>query len=178
MPRRRGKGQKHARGRCRAQEATVRALVAGAVAAAHAAHDAALLDPAGGARTFLGKDTLLVVRAWNGAGAPALLLAIHRIVNAVQLGLVGPKAALYRYWMEWRMSNQSGRPLSIGDALRLTGEESSSSLHSSAPALLNALRTRQFGDAAPYLNQAHATYPKGCASLTRRSVFYIRRTST
>ena len=39
------------------------------------------------------------------------------------------------------------------------------SLHSSAPALLHALRTRYPGDAAPYLNQARATYPGGVSEL-------------
>ena len=39
------------------------------------------------------------------------------------------------------------------------------SLRSSAPALLHALRTRYPGDAAPYLNQARATYPGGVSQL-------------
>ena len=39
------------------------------------------------------------------------------------------------------------------------------SLHSSAPALLPALRTRCPGDTAPYLNQARATYPGGVSEL-------------
>ena len=39
------------------------------------------------------------------------------------------------------------------------------SLRSSAPALLHALRTRYPGDAAPYLNQARATYPGGVSEL-------------
>ena len=39
------------------------------------------------------------------------------------------------------------------------------SLHSSAPALLHALRTRCPGDTAPYLNQARATYPGGVFEL-------------
>ena len=67
--------------------------------------------------------------------------------------------------MEWRTSNRSGRPLSMGDTLRLTGAGSAISLHSSAPALLQALRTRCPGDAAPYLNQARATYPGGVSEL-------------
>ena len=46
----------------------------------------------------------------------------------------------------------------MGDRLRLTGEGSADSLHSSAPALLEALRTRHSIDAALYLNQARATY--------------------
>ena len=114
MPRRRGNGPEHARARRRAQEALVRSLVAGAVTEAHAAHAAAGHDPAGSTRTFLGEAALPVVRALNGAGAPALLPAMHRKVNAVRPGLVGPKAALYGYWMEWRTSNRSGRPLSWG----------------------------------------------------------------
>ena len=63
--------------------------------------------------------------------------------------------------MEWRTLNRSGWPLSNGDTLRLTGAGSAMSLHSSAPALLHALRTRCPGDTAPYLNQARATYPGG-----------------
>ena len=84
---------------------------------------------------------------------------MHRIVNAVQPGLIRPEAALYGHWMEWRESNRSGRPLSMGDILRLTGAGSAMSLRSSAPSLLHALRTRCPGDTAPYLNQARATYP-------------------
>ena len=63
--------------------------------------------------------------------------------------------------MEWRTSNRLGRPLSMADTLRLTGAGSATSLHSSAPGLLHALRTRCPGDTAPYLNQARATYPGG-----------------
>ena len=90
---------------------------------------------------------------------------MHRIVNAVRPGLISPEAALYGHWMEWRKSNPSGRPLSMGDTLRLTGAGSAMSLRSSAPALLHALRTRYPGDAAPYLNQARATYPGGVSEL-------------
>ena len=50
-------------------------------------------------------------------------------------------------------------PLSMGNALRLTGEGSATSLHSRARALVHALKTRLSTDAAPYLNQAWATYP-------------------
>ena len=53
----------------------------------------------------------------------------------------------------------------MGDDLRLTGAGSATSLHSSAPALLHALRTRCPRDAAPYLNQARATYPGGVSEL-------------
>ena len=60
--------------------------------------------------------------------------------------------------MEWRTSNRSGRPLLTGDTLQLTGEGSATSLHSSAQALLHAMRTRHPMDAAPYLNQARAMY--------------------
>ena len=67
--------------------------------------------------------------------------------------------------MEWRESNRSGRPLFMGDTLRLTGAGSAMSLRSSAPALLHALRTRYPGDVAPYLNQARATYPGGVSEL-------------
>ena len=90
---------------------------------------------------------------------------MHWIVNAVQPGLISPEAALYGHWMEWRKSNRSGRPLSMGDNLRLTGAESAMSLHSSASALLHALRTRCPGDTAPYLNQARAGYPGEASKL-------------
>ena len=126
---------------------------------AHGAHAAARSDWAGNARAFLSKAALPAVCALNGAGVPALVLVMHRIVDTVQLGLISPEAALYRQWMEWRESNLSGRPLSMGDTLRLTGAGSAMSLRSSAPALLHALRTRCPGETAPYLNQARATYP-------------------
>ena len=159
MPRRQGDGPGHTRARRKAQEAAVRGLVTDAVAEAHEAHAAARCDLTGSARAFLNETALPAVRALNGAGAPTLLPAMHRIVNAVQPGLISPEAALYGHWMEWHESNRSGRPLSMGDTLRLTGAGSAMSLRSSAPALLHALRTRYPGDAAPYLNQARATYP-------------------
>ena len=159
MPRRRENAPEHARTRNWAQEATVWGLVSGVVAEAHAAHAAALQGPASSARTFLGEAALPAVRDLNGEGARALLPVMHRVVNAVWLGLIGPEAALYGYWMEWRTSNRSCRPLSMGDTLRLTGEGSATSLSSSVPALLHTLRTRHLIDAAPYLNQAWATYP-------------------
>ena len=53
----------------------------------------------------------------------------------------------------------------MGDTVRLTGAGSAMSLHSSAPALLHALRTRCPGDTAPYLNQARAKYPGGVSKL-------------
>ena len=90
---------------------------------------------------------------------------MHRIVKAIRPGLISPEAALYGQWMEWRTSNRSGRPLSMGDRMRLTGAGSAMSLESSAPALLHALRTRCPGDTAPYLNQARATYPGGVSEL-------------
>ena len=165
MPRRLGDGPRHTRARLKAQEAAVRGLVADAVAEAHEAHAAAWRDLTGSARAFLNETALPAVRALNGAGAPTLLPAMHRIVNAVQPGLASPEAALYGHWMEWRESNRSGRPLSMGHTLRLTGAGSAMSLRSSAPALLHALRTRYPGDAAPYLNQAWATYPGGVSEL-------------
>ena len=140
-------------------------LVADAVTEAHEAHAAAQHDLAGSARAFLSEAALPAVRALNAARAPTLLPAMHRIVNAVQPGLISPEAALYGHWMEWRTSNRSGRPLSMGDTLRLTGAGSAMSLHSSAPALLHALRTRCPGDTAPYLSQARATYPGGVSEL-------------
>ena len=165
MPRRRGDGPGHARARRKAQEAAVRGLVADAVAEAHEAHAAARRDLTSSARAFLNETALPAVRTLNGAGAPTLLPAMHRIVNAIQQGLISPEAALYRHWMEWHESNRSGRPLSMGDTLQLTGAGSAMSLRSSAPALLHALRTRYPGDAAPYLNQALATYPGGVSEL-------------
>ena len=165
MPRQQGDWPGHARARRKAQEAAVRGLVTDAVAEAHEAHAAARCDLTGSARAFLNETALLAVRALDGAGAPTLLPAMHRIVNAVQLGLISPEAALYGHWMEWRESNRSGRPLSTGDTLRQTGAGSAMSLRSSAPALLHALRTRYPGDAAPYLNQARATYPGGVSEL-------------
>ena len=165
MPRRQGEGPGHARARRQAQEATVWGLVAEAVAEAHEAHAAARRDPTGSARAFLHETALPAVRALNGAGAPTLLPAMCRIVNAIQPGLIGPEAALYGHWMEWRESNRSGRPLSMADTLRLMGAGSAMSLRSSAPALLHALRTRYPWDTAPYLNQARATYPGGVSEL-------------
>ena len=67
--------------------------------------------------------------------------------------------------MQWHESNRSGRPLSMGDTLQLTGAGSAMSFRSSAPALLHALRTRYPGHAAPYLNQARANYPGGVSEL-------------
>ena len=139
--------------------------MADAVTEKHEAHAAAQHNPAGSARTFLSEAALPAVRALNGAGAPTLLPAMHQIVTAVWLGLIGPEADLWGYWMKWRTSNRSGRPLSMGDTLRLTSAGSATSLHSSAPALLHALRTRCPRDAAPYLNQARATYPGGVSGL-------------
>ena len=165
MPRRRGDRPGHTRARRKAQEAAVRGLVVDAPAEAHEAHAAARSDLTGSARAFLNETVLPAVRALNGAGAHTLLPAMHRNVNAVQPGLISPEAALYGHWMEWRESNRSGRPLSMGDTLRLTGAGSAMSLHSSAPALLHALRTRYPGDAGPYLNQARATYPGGVSEL-------------
>ena len=165
MPLRQGDGPEHARARRRAQEAAVRGLVADAVTEAHEAHAAAQHDPAGSARAFLSEAALPAVRALNGGGAPTLLPAMHRIANAIQLGLITPEAALYGHWMEWRTSNRSGWPLSMGDTLRLTGAGSAMSLHSSAQALLHALRTRCPRDTSRYLNQARATCPGGVSEL-------------
>ena len=71
-----------------------------AVAEAHEAHAAARCDLEGSARAFLNETALPAVRALNGAGAPTLLPAMHRIVNAVRPGLISPEAALYGHWME------------------------------------------------------------------------------
>ena len=135
------------------------------MAEAHEAHAAARRDLTASARAFLNETGLPAVRTLNGAGAPALLPAMHQIVNTVRPGLISPEAALYGHWMEWHESNRSGRPLSMGDTLQLTGAGSAMSLRSSAPALLHALRTRYPGDATPYLNQARATYPGGVSEL-------------
>ena len=165
MPHRQGDGPGHARARRRAQEATVRGLVADTAAEAHEAHAAARRDPTGSARAFLNETALPAVRALNEAGAPTLLAAMHQIVNAIQPGLIGPEAALYGNWIEWRESNRSGRLLSMGDTLRLMGAGSAMSLGSSAPALLHALMMRYPGHMAPYLSQARATYPGGVSEL-------------
>ena len=132
MPRQRGNGPDHAKARRRAQEATVRSLLADAVTEAHKGHAATQHDPPGSARTFLNEAALPSVRALNGAGAPTLLAAMRQIVIVVRPRLIGPEAVLYRYWMEWHTSNRSGLPLSMGDTLRLTGAGSATSLHSSA----------------------------------------------
>ena len=139
--------------------------MADAVAEAHEARAAARRDLTGSARAFLNETALPAIRALNGAGAPTLLPALQRIVNTVRPGLISPEVALYGHWMEWHESNRSGRPLLMGDTLQLTGAGSTMSLRSSAPALLHALRTRYPGDAAPYLNQARATYPGGVSEL-------------
>ena len=162
---RRGDGPGHARARRKAHEATVRGLVADTVAEAHEAHAAARRDLTGSVRAFLNEIALPAVCDLNGAGAPTLLPAMYRVVNAIQPGLIGPEAALYGHWMEWRESNRLGWPLSMGDTLRLTGAGSAISLCSSAAALLHALRTRYPGDRAPYLNQARATYSGGVSEL-------------
>ena len=114
MPRRWGDGPGHARARRQAQEAAVRGLVADAVTEAHEAHAAARRDPAGSARAFLSETALSAVRALNGAGAPALLSAMHRIVNAVQPGLIRLEAALYGHWMEWRSPTGRAGPCPWG----------------------------------------------------------------
>ena len=147
MPRRRGNGPEHTRARRRAQEATVQSLVADALKEAHEGDAAAQHDPAGSARAFLGGAALPAVRALSGAWAPTLFPAMHRIMNAVRQGLMGREEALYGYCIDVRPAP---------DTLQLTGAGSATSLHSSAPALLHALRTRCPGDAAPYLNQARA----------------------
>ena len=112
----------------------MRGLVADAVAEAHEAHAAARRDLTGSARAFLNETAFPAVRALNRAGAPMLLPAMHWIVNAIQPGFIGLEAALYGHWKEWRESNRLGRPLSMGDTLRLTGARSAMSLRSSAPA--------------------------------------------
>ena len=64
----------------------------------------------------------------------------------------------------WSGASPTGQA-GLGDTLRLTGAGPAMSLHSSAPALLHALRTRCTRDTAPYLNQARATYPRGVSKL-------------
>ena len=90
MPRRRGDGPGHARASRKAHEATVRGPVADAVAEAHEAQAAARRDLTGSARAFLNETALPAVRALNGAVAPTLLPAMHRIVNANQPGAHQP----------------------------------------------------------------------------------------
>ena len=99
MPHRRGDRLGNARARRRAQEAAIRGLVGDAVTEAHEAHAAAQRDPTGSARAFL-SEAALPVCALIGAGAPTLLPAMPRIVNAAQPGLISPEAALYGHWME------------------------------------------------------------------------------
>ena len=135
MPRRRGNRLENAKARRRAQEAAVRGLVADAVTEAHETHTAAQQDPAGSATAFLSEAALPAIRALNGAAAPTLLLAMHLIANAVQPGLISPEVALYRHWMELRTFNGSGRTLSMGDTLRLTGAGSASPAARSRDAL-------------------------------------------
>ena len=136
-----------------------------AVAEPHEAHAAARRDLTGSARAFLNQTALPAVRALNGAGAPTLLPAMHRIVNTIQLELISLEAALYGHWMDWHESNRLGQPLSMGRTLRLSRAGSAMSLRSSAPALLHALRTCYPGDTAPYQNQARATYSGGVSEL-------------
>ena len=88
MLRGRGNGPEHGRARRWAHEATVRGLVAGAVAEAHAALAAVLHHPAGSARAFLTEAALPAIQALNGVGALTLLLAMHGGVNAVRLRLL------------------------------------------------------------------------------------------
>ena len=107
------------------------------------------------------------VWALYGPRALTLLLAMHWVMNAVRPGLVGPGAALYVYWMEWRTSKPvRGAPVQ-GYALRLTSEGSATSRHSSAQALPHALSTRLSMYTAPYLSQARATYPGEMSELDR-----------
>ena len=80
----------------------------------HPAHAAALHNLVGSARTLLGEAAFPADRALNGAGAPTVLPTMHWVVNAVLLGLIGPEAALYRYWMEWCASNHSAGPVNGG----------------------------------------------------------------
>ena len=74
--------------------------MADAVAEAHEAHAAARRDLTGSARAFLNETALPAVQALNGAGAPTLLPAMHRIVNAIQPGLISPEAALCGHWVD------------------------------------------------------------------------------
>ena len=79
--------------------------------------------------------------------------------------VLGMGRKYYPYGMDWRTSNQSGRPLSMGDALRLTGEGLATTLHGSASALVDAFWMHHSMDAAPYLHQARATNPGGGSEL-------------
>ena len=115
----------------------MRDLGAGAVAEAQAAHATASQDPTRRTKTFLREAAPPAVQELNGAGALTLLQAMHRIVNAVRLALVGPVAALYGLCMGWRTSNQAGRLLSMGNALRLTGEGSTTAVQNGVPVLLH-----------------------------------------
>ena len=131
------------------------------VAEEPAVHGAALHNLAGRTRTLLREAALRAVHALTKAGPLTLLLAMYQIVNAVHPVLIDPDAALYGLLVAWHVSNQAGRPLSMVNALRVTGERSATVLRSSSAALLQALRTRHSAGEALYLNQAQAGYPGG-----------------
>ena len=90
MPRRREDGPGHAKACRQAQRATVRGLVADAVAEAHEAHAAARPEPTNSVRALLNETALPAVRALSGAVAPTLLPAMHQIVDAIQPGAHQP----------------------------------------------------------------------------------------
>ena len=168
-------------------------LVADVVAEAHEAHAAARCDLEGSARAFLNETALPAVRALNGAGAPTLLPAMHRIVNAIQPGLIspgrpstgtfllcgsqlsgglpGPAGAHQPGGGPLRALDGVARVQSVGPAPVHGGHpaaDGSRVCHvppQQCPALLHALRTRYPGDAAPYLNQARATWTGGVSEL-------------
>ena len=159
MPRRMREGLEHAGARRRSQEATVQGLVAGAVLEAHAAHAAPLHNLAGSARTFRCEAAFPAVRALNGAGAPTLLPAMNRVFSACLAGALrsqsGPLRALYGANVQpvGPAPVNSGCPAADG---RRVGH---------LPPQQRPGPASCPEDAAPYLNQARATYPEDSSEL-------------
>ena len=160
MPRRRGDGPGHAGARRKAQEATVRGPVADAVAEAHKAHAAARRDLTDSARAFLNETAHPAVRALNRAGAPTLLPAMHRIVNAIQPGAHQPGGG------PLRELDRVARVQPVGPA-PVHGEypaaDGSGVRH--VPPQQRPSPAARPQDAAPYLNLAGATSPGGVSEL-------------
>ena len=161
MPPRRGNGPEHTSARRQAQEAAVRGLVA------YEPRPDSVHDPLHRREQRRGPRPVQGADCRGGSLAEESPRAARRVVlgSSVRLVRLRHRVRLYGHRMEWRTSIRSGWPLSMEDTLQLTGAGSAMSLHSSAPALLHALRTRCPGDATAYLNQARATYPGGVSEL-------------
>ena len=115
--------------------------------------------------TFLNGAAIPALGSLKVAGAPTLLPGMLWVVKPMRSQLVAPKAAPYAIWKQWHTYNWTGWPLSMGEALRLTGKKLATSLGSSAPALLHPLRALYSVDEAPFLNQAGARSPRGVSEL-------------